>query len=108
MALVVAEQGGNEEALRMDEETLETGHELAGVLKALERYPEALVMYKKIHSGRKSALGEDDPDTLDTLYEMGELHFREKRWTEAVKLLQDVYKGRKRVLGKKDAETLER
>jgi hypothetical protein len=46
---------------------IEQGHELGGVLKALERYPEALVMDKKIHSGRKSALGEDDPDTLDIL-----------------------------------------
>jgi len=82
------------------------GHELGCAMKNLEKYSEALALFKKIHSGRKHLLGEDDPDTIDTNYEMGEIHFLAKRYPEAVKIFTDVHKARKRVLGKAEPETL--
>ena len=78
------------------------------VLKNLEKYSEALALFKKIHSGRRHLLGEDDPDTIETNFEMGDIHFLARRYPEAVKILQEVYKSRKRVLGKNEPETLER
>lgn len=76
-------------------------------MKTLGKFKEGLQMLKKIHSGRRQELGDDDPDTLDTAFEIGDMHLLEKRYGEAVKILQDVYKARKRVLGKDDVETLD-
>lgn len=64
------------------------------VQKSLEKYQDALKTLKRVHSGRKQELGEDDPETLDTAFEIGDIHLIEKRFGEAVKILVDVYRAR--------------
>jgi hypothetical protein len=85
--------------------TLETRHELAGVLHGLGKYREALELeiYEKVLSARKKTLGGDDSDTLETQHVMAE----QGRNDEALGMFEEVYKFRKESLGIQDEETLE-
>lgn len=87
--------------------TLETRHEMAGVLHGMEKYEEALRIYEEVTEKRRKVLGDNDSDTLESQHEMALVLSEFGKPEDALQLFEKVYQLRKDTAGINDEETLE-
>ena len=79
--------------------TLDAGHNLAGVYQTAGRLEEAISLYEQTLAASERVLGSDHPDTLDARNQLASAYRAVGRLNEAIRLHEQTLAASERVLG---------